>query len=58
MSTLPLKPVVDVYYNLGPISAVRKGFNLGAILGSSKVLFTTALMRCWNKDLLMALPRY
>lgn len=38
MSTLPLKPVVDVYYNLGPISAVRKGFNLGAILGSSTVI--------------------
>ena len=38
MSTLPLKPVVDVYYNLGPISAVRRGFNLGAILGSSTII--------------------
>lgn len=41
MSTLPLKPVVDVYYNLGPISAVRRGFNLGAILGSSTVIPST-----------------
>lgn len=38
MSTLPLKPVVDVYYNLGKISSVRSGFNLGAILGTSNVI--------------------
>lgn len=38
MSTLPLKPVVNVYYNLGPIASVRKGFNLGAILGSSTII--------------------
>lgn len=38
MSTLPLTPVVDVYYNLGPVSAVRKGFNLGAIIGSSTAI--------------------
>ncbi len=41
MSTLPLKPVVNVYYNLGPIASVRKGFNLGAILGSSTIINTT-----------------
>lgn len=38
MSTLPLKPVVDVYYNLDAISTVRQGFNLGAIVGSSNVI--------------------
>ena len=38
MSTLPLKPVVDVYYNLSAISAVRRGFNLGAIVGSSTAI--------------------
>lgn len=38
MSTLPLKPVVDVYYNLGPLAAVRQGFNLGAIVGSSTTI--------------------
>ena len=38
MSTLSLKPVVDVYYNLGAISAPRSGFNLGAIMGSSTVI--------------------
>lgn len=38
MSTLPLKPVVDVYYNLGAISTVRQGFNLGAIVGSSNII--------------------
>lgn len=38
MSTLPLKPVVDVYYNLSAVSAVRRGFNLGAIVGSSTAI--------------------
>ena len=38
MSTLPLNPVVDVYYNLSPISAPRQGFNLGAIVGTSNVI--------------------
>lgn len=38
MSTLSLKPVVDAYYNLGAISAPRKGFNLGAIMGTSTVI--------------------
>lgn len=38
MSTLPLKPVVDVYYNLDAVSTVRQGFNLGAIVGSSNVI--------------------
>lgn len=38
MSTLPLKPVVDVFYNLGKISSIRTGFNLGAILGTSNVI--------------------
>lgn len=36
--SLPIKPVVDVTYTLSPISAVRMGFNLGLIIGSSKVL--------------------
>lgn len=38
MSTLSLKPVVDAYYNLGAISAPRRGFNLGAIMGTSTVI--------------------
>ena len=38
MSTLSLKPVVDVYYNLGKISSLRQGFNLGAIMGTSTVI--------------------
>lgn len=41
MSTLPLTPVVDVYYNLGPIASVRKGFNLGAIIGTSTIISST-----------------
>lgn len=41
MSTLPLKPVVDVYYNLSAVSAVRRGFNLGAIVGSSTAITST-----------------
>lgn len=41
MSTLPLKPVVNVYYNLGAIAAVRQGFNLGAIVGSSNIISQT-----------------
>ena len=41
MSTLPLKPVVDVYYNLDAISTVRQGFNLGAIVGSSNIISQT-----------------
>lgn len=35
MPTLPLKPVVDVYYQLQAISAPRSGFNLGAIVGNT-----------------------
>lgn len=38
MSTLPLKPAVDVYYNLGPIAAPRLGFNKGLIIGTSTVI--------------------
>lgn len=38
METLPLKPVVDVFYNLENIPAVRRGFNLGAIIGSSQII--------------------
>ena len=37
MSTLPIKPVVDVFYNLAAISAPRAGFNLGAIIGKKVV---------------------
>ena len=37
MSTLPLTPVVNVYYNLQAISAPRSGFNLGAIVGSTLI---------------------
>lgn len=38
MSTLPLNPVVDVYYNLSAVATVRQGFNLGAIVGSSNII--------------------
>lgn len=37
MSTLPLKPVVDAYYNLQAISTPRSGFNLGAIVGTTLI---------------------
>ena len=37
MSTLPLTPVVDAYYNLQAISSPRSGFNLGAIIGSTLI---------------------
>ena len=37
MSTLPLTPVVNAYYNLQAISAPRSGFNLGAIVGNTLV---------------------
>lgn len=37
MSTLPLKPVVDVFYQLQAISAPRKGFNLGALVGNTLI---------------------
>lgn len=35
--SLPIKPVVDVYYNLAAISAARAGFNVGAIVGQKVV---------------------
>lgn len=35
--SLPIKPVVDVYYNLAAISAARAGFNVGAIVGQTVV---------------------
>ncbi len=35
--SLPIKPVVDVYYNLAAISAARAGFNVGAIVGKTVV---------------------
>lgn len=38
MTTLPLTPVVDVFYNLDAISTVRRGYNLGAIIGTSRVI--------------------
>ena len=41
MTTLPLKPVVDVFYNLEKTPAVRRGFNLGAIIGSSTTISQT-----------------
>ena len=37
MSTLPLTPVVNVYYNLQAISSPRSGFNLGAIVGTTLI---------------------
>ena len=38
MTSLPLTPIVDVYYNLSPISAPRAEFNLGCIIGTSAVI--------------------
>ena len=37
MSTLPLTPVVNAYYNLQAISSPRSGFNLGAIVGTTLI---------------------
>lgn len=48
MSTLPLKPVVDVYYNLDAISTVRQGFNLGAIVSSSNIIPQTTRGMVFN----------
>lgn len=41
MTSLPLTPIVDVYYNLSPISAPRAEFNLGCIIGTSAVISPT-----------------
>jgi hypothetical protein len=38
MVSLPLTPAVDVIYDLPPISAPRRGFNLGLIVGPSDVI--------------------
>lgn len=35
MSTLPLSDVVDVTINVGPVAAVRTGFNMALIVGTS-----------------------
>lgn len=42
--SLPIKPVVDVYYNLAAISAARAGFNTGAIVGKTVVGSLTGTM--------------
>lgn len=42
--SLPIKPVVDVYYNLAAISAARAGFNIGAIVGKTVVGPSTGTM--------------
>lgn len=37
MTNLPLTPVVDVEYQISPIAAPRRGFNLGLIVGDTPV---------------------
>lgn len=49
MSTLPLNDVVDVSVSVGPASAVRTNFNLGIIVGKSKVISTDDRVKTYSK---------
>ena len=49
MSTLPLNDVVDVSVSVGPASAVRTSFNLGIIVGKSKVISTDDRVKTYSK---------
>ena len=48
MANLDLKPIVKVDVNLSLKAAVRKGFNLGLILGTSTVIPTTERVRVYT----------
>jgi hypothetical protein len=48
MPTLPLSDIVSVSVILSPVAAVRKGFNLGLIVGDSAVIDTTERVRLYT----------
>lgn len=41
MTSLPLTPFADVYYNLPAVGSTRRGFNLGLVIGESPVISTS-----------------
>ena len=50
MSKLPLSDIVNIIVNLSPRSAVRKGFNLGLIVGPSGVIPASERVRIYTRD--------
>lgn len=47
--TLPLNDAVDVSISVGPVSAVRSGFNLALIVGTSKVINKDDRVKTYSK---------
>jgi len=48
MPTLPLSDIVKIIVNLSPRSAVRKGFNLGLIVGTSDVITASDRVKLYS----------
>lgn len=48
MATLPLDDIVNIIVNLSPRSAIRKGFNLGLIIGSSDVISSSNRVKIYS----------
>ncbi len=49
MSTLSLNDIVNVSVSVGPVASVRTGFNLGLIVGKSKVIDVAARVKVYSK---------
>lgn len=47
--TLPLNDAVDVSISVGPVSAVRSGFNLALIVGTSKIINKDTRVKTYSK---------
>jgi hypothetical protein len=49
MNTLPLSDIVNISVNVGPVSSIRSGFNLGLIIGKSTIIDAATRVKTYSK---------